>query len=164
MQVILYARADGGVSIVRPVINTHTLVDGEIVPIPETLTEEAALIRAMNGLPPEVDRNAAFVVDESAIPTDRTFRDAWVLTADALAVDMTKARDIHRDRIRAARAPLLAAADVAYLRALEAGQNTAAIVARKNALRDAPNDPAIDAAATPAALAAIWPSILTEGA
>jgi len=162
MQVILYARADGGVSIVRPVINTHTLVDGQIVPIPEAMTEEAALLRAMTGLPPEVDRNAAYLIDEAAVPADRTFRDAWVLTADALAVDMAKAREIHRNRIRAARAPLLAAADVAYMRALEAGQDTAAIVARKNALRAAPADPAIEAATTPEALAAVWPAVLSE--
>lgn len=80
-----------------------------------------------------------------------------------ITIDMDKAREIHRDRIRAARAPLLAAADVDFQRALETGADTSAIVARKSALRDAPADPAIDAATTPEQLAAVWPAALAAG-
>ena len=71
-------------------------------------------------------------------------------------VNMTKARDIHRDKVRQARNPRLAAKDVEFQRALETGADTAAIVAAKNALRDAPASAAIEAATTPDELKASW--------
>ena len=71
-------------------------------------------------------------------------------------VNMTKARDIHRDKVRQARNPLLASKDVEFQRALETGADTAAIVAAKQALRDAPASAAIEAATTPDELKASW--------
>jgi hypothetical protein len=49
---------------------------------------------------------------------------------------MPKAVEITKDRLRAERAPLLEAQDVAFQRAMETGDSTAAIVAEKNRLRD----------------------------
>ncbi len=77
-----------------------------------------------------------------------------------ISVDMNKARAIHRDRMRAARAPKLTALDVAFQRALETGSDTSIIVAQKQALRDVTSDPAIEAAQTPEELKAIWPTAL----
>ena len=71
-------------------------------------------------------------------------------------INMTKARDIHRDKVRQARNPKLAAKDVEFQRALETGADTAAIVAAKQALRDAPAAAAIEAATTPDELKASW--------
>ena len=71
-------------------------------------------------------------------------------------INMTKAREIHRDKVRQARNPLLALKDVEFQRALETGADTAAIVAAKQALRDAPASAAIDAATTPDELKASW--------
>ncbi len=71
-------------------------------------------------------------------------------------INMTKARDIHRDKVRQARNPKLAAKDVEFQRALETGADTAAIVAAKQALRDAPASAAIEAATTPDELKASW--------
>lgn len=81
-----------------------------------------------------------------------------------ITIDMHRARDIHRDRIRAARATALAALDVAYQRADEQGDAAAkaAIAAQKQALRDAPADPRIDAASTVEALGAVWPAGLAR--
>ena len=79
-----------------------------------------------------------------------------------ISVDMNKARAIHRDRIRSARAPKLTALDVAFQRALEAGSDTSVIVAQKQALRDVTSDPAIEAAQTPEELKAIWPTALLD--
>ena len=53
-------------------------------------------------------------------------------------VDMSKAKDIHRDNIREARKDKLAALDIEYQRATETGADTSAIVAKKNVLRDYP--------------------------
>ena len=71
-------------------------------------------------------------------------------------VNMDKARDIHREKVRQARKPKLAAKDVDFQRALETGADTATIVSEKQALRDAPAAAAIDAATTPEELKAAW--------
>jgi hypothetical protein len=53
-----------------------------------------------------------------------------------ITINLDKAKDITKDRLRAERTPLLLAQDVAFQRALEEGANTAAIVAEKQRLRD----------------------------
>ena len=76
-----------------------------------------------------------------------------------ISVNMDKAREIKKDMIRAERAPMLEALDVAYMRAVESGDTTqqAQIAAEKQTLRDATDDPAIAAASTPEELAAVDP-------
>ena len=54
----------------------------------------------------------------------------------AIIVDINKAKDITKDRLRAERKPLLEAQDVAFQRALETSADTSAIVAEKQRLRD----------------------------
>ena len=54
----------------------------------------------------------------------------------AITVNLSKAKDITKDRLRADRAPLLQALDVQFQRALETGADTAEIVAEKQRLRD----------------------------
>ena len=54
----------------------------------------------------------------------------------AIIVDINKAKDITKDRLRAERKPLLEAQDVAFQRALESSADTSAIVAEKQRLRD----------------------------
>ena len=56
-----------------------------------------------------------------------------------ITINIAKAKDITKDRLRVERAPLLAAQDVAYQRALETNADTAAIVAEKQRLRDITN-------------------------
>lgn len=80
-----------------------------------------------------------------------------------IAIDMEKAKDIWRAKIRAARDPLFAPLDVKFQRAQESGADTAAIVAQKQALRNAPDDPRIAAAATLDDLKAAWPDCLKGG-
>ena len=53
-----------------------------------------------------------------------------------ITINLNKAKDITKDRLRAERAPLLVAQDVLYMRATEANQDTTAIVAEKQRLRD----------------------------
>ncbi len=53
-----------------------------------------------------------------------------------ITIDLTKAKEITKDRLRMEREPLLAAQDVAFQRALETGADTTAIVAEKQRLRD----------------------------
>ena len=71
-------------------------------------------------------------------------------------VDMAKAREIHKEKIRFARKPLLEALDIEFQKALETGASTTDIVAKKQALRDAPADSEITSAVDTDALKAQW--------
>jgi hypothetical protein len=53
-----------------------------------------------------------------------------------IVVNIAKAKAITKNRLRQERAPLLQEQDVAFQRALESGNDTAAIVAEKQRLRD----------------------------
>lgn len=96
------------------------------------------------------------------IPEDRTFRNAWKLDGSKVDVDMTKARDVWRDKMRVARAPLLAAADIEISRAVKDPARIDLIEAKRQVLRDVTADPAIETAATPDDLKTVWPAALGE--
>ena len=99
-------------------------------------------------------------VDASTVtvPSDRHFRGAWTLNGKVISEDMTKAKEIFKDKIREVRGPLLDAEDVVYMKALEADDADAktASVTKKKALRDAPAAQAITDADTIAKLKAAW--------
>ena len=71
-------------------------------------------------------------------------------------IDMTKAKTIHKANIRNARTPKLAELDIEFQKALETGASTTDIIAKKQALRDAPADSGITSAADTDALKAQW--------
>lgn len=77
-----------------------------------------------------------------------------------ISINLDKARAIHLDKMRSARRPKLEELDLAFMRAQEAGTDTAEIVAAKQALRDVTKDPAITAAQSAADLKAAWPTDL----
>ena len=93
------------------------------------------------------------------IPAERTFRNGWEANEDTgvISVNMEKAKDIWRDKIRQARVEPLAALDTAYMKALETSADTTQIIADKQALRDAPALSSISAASTVDELIAIQP-------
>ncbi len=74
----------------------------------------------------------------------------------SINIDMSKAKDLHKERIREARKPLLADLDVEFQKALETSSDTTAIVAKKQALRDAPAASAIGAATDTDELKTQW--------
>ena len=94
----------------------------------------------------------------SSKPSDRHFRNAWTISDKVISEDMTKAKEIFKDKIRSVRQPLLDAEDVVYMKALEAGDSSAqaASVTKKKKLRDAPAASAIGSADTIAKLKAAW--------
>ena len=57
-----------------------------------------------------------------------------------IAVSLTKAKAITKDKLRLDRKPLLEAQDVAFMKAQEAGTSTSAIVTEKQRLRDITGD------------------------
>lgn len=109
-------------------------------------------------------RDAQFSeVEVSAMP-DTYFRGAWQATLGKLTVDMAKAREIHRDNLRRQRVARLAALDIEYTKAEAAGNILlkGIIEKKRQALRDVPADPRIEAANTPEALKAVIPAALLE--
>ena len=78
-----------------------------------------------------------------------------------ITINLNKAKEIKKDMVRAERAPMLAALDVEFQRALEAGDTgkQAEIVAKKQALRDATAHASIVDAATVEELKAANPLV-----
>ena len=110
-----------------------------------------------------VDKDANTIDSASAtVPSDRHFRDAWSLSGTTITEDLSAAKQLFKEQIRTARKPLLEAQDVAYMKALEAGDSSAQTTAvnAKTALRDAPSAAAITNADTIAKLKAAWDTSL----
>jgi hypothetical protein len=95
----------------------------------------------------------------SAPDGDRAFRDAWSINGGVVGIDIAKARDVLKEKMRLARKPLLEQLDMEYLRADEIKDETkkAEIAAAKQSLRDVTALAAIDSAKTHGELRAAWP-------
>jgi hypothetical protein len=131
MKVIIFTNDNGGVSVCVPT--------GELS-VAETKAKDTP--------------GHSIIVDSSELPeADNDFFDAWELNDGVVSVNLNKAKAITKNRLRAERAPLLAAQDVAFQRALETGADTATIVAEKQRLRDITN--LADACTTTAELRAL---------
>jgi hypothetical protein len=115
MQVIIFQNDQGGVSTCIPT--------GEIS-IDAVMTKDVPAGRG------------ARIVNITDLPRDNDFYDAWEMDATSVTVNLAKAKEITKKRLRAERAPLLEAQDVLFQRALESGADTTAIVAEKQRLRD----------------------------
>jgi hypothetical protein len=114
MQVIIYTNEKGSVSVCAPT--------GEV---------NIESVKAKDT--PE----HSIIVDASILPVnDDDFFDAWELNGMDVSVNIDKAKAITKTRLRAERAPLLAAQDVLFQRAQESNADTTAITAEKNRLRD----------------------------
>jgi hypothetical protein len=102
------------------------------------------------------------IIEEEQRPVDGWFRWAWEWD-DGFAIDMDKARTVQMDKIRAVRNAELAAKDITFMRAVEAGDASAqsTIGTAKQVLRDLPAtfDITTDVD-TPEKLKAKWPTEL----
>ena len=95
--------------------------------------------------------SGSIIVDQATLPnSDNDFFDAWELSGSTVSVNLSKAKEITRKRLRAEREALLTAQDVLFQRALETAADTTAIVAEKQRLRDITNQ--VDLATTTAQL------------
>jgi len=78
----------------------------------------------------------------------------------AITVDITKAKNIWKDKIRVAREPKLAALDIEFMKLQEAGSDTSAVVTKKNTLRDYPAQ--VDSCTTADEIKAVWDADLLD--
>ena len=102
------------------------------------------------------------VVEVDSLPLRDEYRNAWGLENKEVKHDMVKAREIHKEKLRALRAPKLAALDVEYQKADEADDKVKKkeIADEKQTLRDVTKEPLIDAATSVEKLKASVPSEL----
>ena len=77
-------------------------------------------------------------------------------------VDLKKAKEVWRNRIRLKRVPVLQALDVEYLKASEKNEDTSEITEKKQQLRDLPQSPEIDKAKSIADLVKVWHNLLGD--
>jgi hypothetical protein len=86
----------------------------------------------------DVPKNrGARIVEQTSLPNQyNDFYDAWEMDSTSVTVNLTKAKELTKTRLRLERAPLLVAQDVLFQRAQEANADTTAIVAEKNRLRN----------------------------
>ena len=106
-----------------------------------------------------VDKDGnSIAASDATVPSDRHFRNAWSLSGSTITEDLTASKLIFKDKIREVRTPLLAAQDVAYMKALEADSSDDQTTAKnaKTALRNAPAASAITNAANITALKNAW--------
>jgi hypothetical protein len=130
-QVIIFTNDNGGVSVCVPT--------GEM-PIEAVKAKDTP--------------SNSIIVDSADLPqADNDFFNAWELANGVVTVNLNKAKELTKTRLRAEREPLLAAQDVLYMRAIEANVDTTAIVAEKTRLRDITNG--VDACTTTAQLRAL---------
>jgi hypothetical protein len=128
MQVIIFTNDNGGVSVTVPT--------GEL---------------SIEAVKAKDTPTGSIIVNQNTLPNaDNDFFDAWELSGTTVSVNLSKAKEITRKRLRAEREPLLAAQDVLFQRALETSADTTAIVAEKQRLRDITNQ--VDSATTTAQL------------
>ena len=85
------------------------------------------------------------IMDSSKLPESSIFRDAWVADDNwTISIDMERAREVWRNKIRFARASKWEQLDVAYMKALEISGDVSEIVEEKIMLRDFPNQESIE--------------------
>lgn len=86
----------------------------------------------------------------------------YTTTTMSIGINIEKAKDIQRDRWRAMRAPLLAALDIQFMQALEAGDGSsqAWIASKKAELRDVTDTPF--PSDLPSDIKDFFPSCLTQ--
>ena len=77
-----------------------------------------------------------------------------------ITIDITKAKEVWKDKIREARKPVLEKLDVDFMKATEQGTDTTSIVNDKQTLRDLPSQ--VDTATTVDEIKAVWNDMLGD--
>ena len=77
-----------------------------------------------------------------------------------ITIDITKAKEVWKNKIREARKPALEKLDVDFIKAQEASSDTTTIISNKNTLRNLPSQ--VDSATTIDEIKAVWNDMLGD--
>ena len=151
MKKVIFTQSNGIIAVMTPVLTEINPATGVEFTLQEIIDKDL--------IPTGITTFS--IVEDSVIPADRTFRSAWVgngvgVSTATIVEDITKAREIHKDNIRRKREPKFKELDIEFQKAQETGADTSDIVAKKNALRDAPAAAGISTAVTENDLKAQW--------
>ena len=114
-----------------------------VIPAPEFLASGGTMDDLLIKSVPENCRDSADIVEVDTVPSDRTFRNAWVSSSgESVSVDLDKSKVLAKEKVREARTPKFQELDIAYQRADEDGDADAkaAVVVKKQTARDATAD------------------------
>ena len=78
----------------------------------------------------------------------------------AIFVNIDKAKEVWKNKIRDARKPVLEKLDIDFIKAQETSSDTTSIVANKQILRDLPSQ--VDTASTTDEIKAVWNDMLGD--
>jgi len=146
MQIIVLKNDDNSVSTITP----GTVVNG-IEDLVKTLPAKSVYSI--------VESEDIVALDHDGFIEARVYSDEY----PHVEVDLTRAKNIWKDKIRKARKPILEQLDVQYMRALEDSDASAlkSIKAKKQELRDITSHKDLTSAKTLQKIRSFWPSVLS---
>lgn len=104
------------------------------------------------------------IIDATALPADRTFREAWTVATDKVKEDLEKAKIIHLNRLRVIRNKQLDKTDILLMKAQEQGteEDVATLKTDRQALRDMPETTDLSTITKIKDLKEVMPEVLTK--
>lgn len=181
MNKIIFTRPDGGLSVLTPALGARlayaVMLDGVDIarsntPVAverlsrrwasasftvEWAETDAEFLARIGTKDVPNDATNVLVVDESEIPTDRTFRNALRAIGGTVSFDMTVSKMLARDILRAERRVRFRELDGQWMRAMGRKDSVTAdaIEAKRETMRSWPTDTRIVDCATPGDLKAL---------
>jgi hypothetical protein len=144
MQYIIYKQEDGRIGILFPsdeYMKNHSIKE---------------LVKK------DLNNTSNYIVKDSIDDIDLGYSDAYTLSDNVISIDFNKFKEIHKDKWREARKPLLASLDIEYIKAVESADTTkqTEIASQKQALRDV-TQIQISGNSTEE-IKSVWPEVLGE--
>ena len=142
MQYIIYKQSDGRIGILVPsdeYMKSHSIDE---------------LVKK------DLNNTSDYIVKDSIDDIDLEYSDAYRLSNSIVSIDFNKFKEIHKDKWREARKPLLASLDIEFMKAVESADTDkqAEIATQKQALRDVTNTEINGN--TPEEIKSVWPQAL----
>lgn len=125
-KVIVWKRADGGISITHPTAEAEGMTIDQIA-------------RHAQQQDPDLADSTYDIIDKTDLPTDRYFRNAWSKLGKKIDVDIPRAREIHLNNLKAIRNEKLNTLDVETMKNITKPNQLQQIEVKKQLLRDMPD-------------------------
>ncbi len=138
-KVIIFKKIDGGCGIIFPVADMFDAKSDtrKLLGIEFQNDEEILSWIAQKDVPEGLEW---YIAEKSNLPTDRYFRDAWIYSnmGGVTSIDISKAKEIHKNKLRDLRKPILEKLDIEYTKASEINNEDklTEIISKKHQLRD----------------------------